>query len=193
MQALGQSNAPPPDLILSAQGGQPAALLGFALIVRDEAALLITPQPTGALFFRPSPSPGPVASPVPWPDDSLLSAVLCPETLMGRVPGAVLSAQPAADFSAGKAKAALLSAGQAAQLQLGFRSYALPDGQGLISVDAEANTDQGKAFLRFLLSDDSQRALQRFGLYSPFLRLYAADDPIRSLIDENRSLLPKPS
>ena len=176
-----------PDLLFSSEGKTTAALLGYALFVRDEAAEQITPVPTGALFHRPSPTPGPTQEPQPWPEAETLSAVLSSQALMGVLPGTVFSAQPTGDFQQGKAGAALLTAGQAAQLTVGYRVYALPDGKGFVSLQAEAFSENGEQFLTFLLSDESQQVLRSVGLFSPRLRLYQADDPIRFLIDASRS------
>ena len=178
-----RDSAVTPDLIVSAGEGVPAALRGYALIVRDDGVSAVTPAPTSALFFRPSATPGPTAVPAPAPDMHTLSAVLSPRELMNALPGTVLSADPAADFSQGKAAAALLTAGQAEKLSVGFRAYSLPDGAGFLTVGAQAYSEDGQRFLSFLLSEGSQRALARQGLYSPYFRLYGGDDPLRGLIE----------
>ena len=155
-----------------------------ALIVRDETAAAVTPQATGALFFRPSPTPGPSPAPAAWPDS--LGAVLAPEELLNALPGTVKSASPAEEFAAGRADAALLTPGQAARLPFGYRFYALPGGGGFVPIGANAYSEAGNAFVQYLLREDSQRALEAHGLFSPFLRLYGPDDPLRYRLDRER-------
>ena len=179
----GNANDPIPDLLVLSDVGKPIALRGFALIVRDDSAQPETPQPTSALFFRPSPSPGPSASPAPEPNLDMLRAVLVPPGMADRMPGAVISADPAAEFAQGKADAALLTAGQAARLPFGFRFFALPEGKGFLSVGATAFFEAGDAFLSFLLAPGCQQTLRDTGLFSPVMHLYSPDDPIRYLID----------
>ena len=182
----GEANGPNPDLLMLPNTGQTIALRGFALIVRDESTQPETPQPTGALFFRPSPSPGPSASPAPKPDLDMLGAVLVPPGMADRMPGAVISADPAAEFAQGKANAALLTAGQAARLPFGFRFFALPEGKGFLPVGATSFSESGDAFLSFLLAPGCQQPLRDAGLFSPVMPLYSPDDPIRYLIDTSR-------
>lgn len=182
-----ESGASRPDLLVLPEGEQIIALRGYALILKDDTAQMETPQPTGALFFRPSPTPGPSPTPAPWPQGDELGAVLASEALLGRLPGTVLSADPAAQLSQGKASAALLTAGQAAQLGFGFRAYALPEGKGFLPVGASAYSDEGEAFLRFLLSSACQQSLRDAGLFSPVTGLYSPEDPIRYLIDNSRA------
>ena len=186
LEAALSQEALPPDLLVSSSGGAIVALRGYALIVRDDQALFHAPSPTGLLFFRPSPTPGPTPEPLPWPQENELSAVLSPNELMGVLPGTVFSQNPAGDFSQGKARAALLTPGQAVQLALGFRACALPEEKGLLPVRAAAASKEGEAFLLYLLSPSSQQALAQHGLFSPSLRLYQADDPLRFLIDSSR-------
>ena len=181
------SGASRPDLLVLPDGEQIIALRGYALILKDETVRVKTPQPTGVLFFRPSPTPGPSPTPAPWPQGDELGAVLASEALLGRLPGTVLSTDPAAQLSQGKANAALLTAGQAAQLGFGFRAYALPEGKGFLRVGASAYSDGGEAFLRFLLSSACQLALRDAGLFSPVTGLYSPEDPIRYLIDNSRA------
>ncbi|MBQ9264332.1 MAG: hypothetical protein IJ189_09015 [Clostridia bacterium] len=181
----GEANAVLPDLLIGS-GETPIALRGYALIVRDDTAVVTTPAPTAALFFRPSPSPGPTAEPPILPDISAIGAVLAPAELAHALPGTVESADPLKDFAAGKAQSALLTAGQAAQLTTGFQAYPLPDGQGLLPVHARVFSPSGQVFLSFLQTKDSQNALTAHGLYATSSRLYAADDPIRFLIDSSR-------
>ena len=171
-----------PDALIQPDGDHLLALRGYALIVRDEN-LAVTPAPTGALFFRPSVPPEPAGTPAPFPKASELRAVLCIEALMNALSGTVMSAQPAADFAQGKADAALLTPGQAAKLNTGYRAYAVPDGKGFLPVRGRAYTEAGEAFLLWLQSDTAQRALAQAGLFSPRLRLYGPDDPVRFLIE----------
>ena len=177
------SGASRPDLLVLPDGEQIIALRGYALILKDETVRVKTPQPTGVLFFRPSPTPGPSPTPAPWPQGDELGAVLASEALLGRLPGTVLSTDPAAQLSQGKANAALLTA----QLGFGFRAYALPEGKGFLRVGASAYSDGGEAFLRFLLSSACQLALRDAGLFSPVTGLYSPEDPIRYLIDNSRA------
>ena len=181
-QAGGQDTVPP-DLMILPGRGTAAALRGYALFVRDDQAAVSTPAPTSALFYRPSPSPGPTASPAPFIGWGEVGTVLLPQELAKAAPNAIVSANPLQDFSDGKAKAALLTAGQAAGLSFGYRAYALPEGAGMLTVGGAALTDAGENFLSFLLSDASQAALAEHGLYSPRLTLYGADDPLRFLIE----------
>ena len=173
-----------PDALILPEGDQLLALRGYALIVRDENPA-VTPAPTGALFFRPSLPPEPAETPAPWPEESELRAVLCPEALMNTLPGTVFSSQPAADFAQGKADAALLTPGQAAGLNTGYRAYAVPEGKGFLAVRGQAYSAAGEAFLQWLQSDAAQRALGQAGLFSPRLRLYGPDDPVRYLIENS--------
>ena len=181
-----KTDALPPDIILGTAGKTAVALRGYALFLRDESAAVVTPAPTGALFYRPSATPSPTATPAPWPEAEAIGAVLSPPELLDALPGTVGSADPAGDFSKGKASAALLTAGQSLSLPFGYRVYALPQGKGFLPVKAASFSDEGAAFLRFLLADDAQKALQACGLYSPFMTLYPPDDPIRFLIDGSR-------
>ena len=177
----------PPDVLVGPDEGVPVALRGYGLFVRDDEKAPLSPAPTGALFFRPSPSPGPAASPAPRPDETALSAVLAPPELESALPGTVPDRQAAASFFQGKARAALLTAGQASSIPFGYRAYALPEGKGFLPVAASSYTDAGAAFLRFLHTDASQRALASFGLYSSRLGLYGPEDPLRALIESGLS------
>ena len=174
----------PPDALIHPNGEQLLALRGYALIVRADTPA-VTPAPTGALFFRPSSAPEPAVTPAPWPEETELRAVLCPEALLDALPGTVFSAQPAADFTQGKAGAALLTPGQAAGLAVGYRAYAIPEGKGFLPVKATAYTEAGDTFLSWLQDDAAQRALAQAGLFSPRLRLYGPDDPVRYLIENS--------
>ena len=174
----------PPDALIIPEGDHLLALRGYALILRDENPA-VTPAPTGALFYRPSLPPERSETPAPWPDETELRAVLCPEPLLNALPGTVFSAQPAADLNQGKADAALLTPGQAAGLTIGYRAYALPDGKGFLYVKATAYSEAGEAFLAWLQGDGAQQALSRAGLFSPRLRLYGPDDPVRYLIENS--------
>ena len=172
----------PPDVLILRSGDRLLALRGYALIVRDETAA-VTPAPTSALFYRPSPAPEAAETPAPWPEEKELRAVLCPEALTDALPGTVLSTNPAADFAQGKADAALLTPGQAAGLAVGYRAFAIPEGKGFLPVRATAYTEAGEAFLSWLQGDEAQRALAQAGLFSPRLRLYGPDDPVRYVIE----------
>ena len=174
----------PPDVLILRAGDSLLALRGYALIVRDDAAL-VTPAPTGALFYRPSLPPERMETPAPFPEENQLRAVLCPEALLNALPGTIISAQPAADFNQGKADAALLTPGQAAGLNTGYRAYAVPEGKGFLPVRATAYSEAGEAFLLWLQSDAAQRALAQAGLFSPRLRLYGPDDPVRYLVENS--------
>ena len=178
------SGAMPPDAVVSYAGGETVALRGYALIVRDETVASVTPPATGALFIRPTATPGPSPTPAAWPEK--LGAVLSPEKMMNALPGTVKSVSPADDLAAGGANAALLTPSQAARLPFGFVSFALPDGKGFAPLGAEAYSEAGSAFVEYLLTEASQRALEKYGLFSPSLRLYAPDDPLRYLIDRER-------
>ena len=172
----------PPDALILPQGETLLALRGYALILRAGTPA-VTPAPTGALFFRPSSAPEAAATPAPFPKESELRAVLCPEALMGILPGTVCSALPAADFEGGKADAALLTPGQAAKLTAGYRAFALPEGKGFLPVKARSYSEAGEAFLAWLREDTAQRALAQAGLFSPRLRLYGPGDPVRYLLE----------
>lgn len=172
----------PPDVLIVPQGETLLALRGYALILRADTPA-VTPAPTGALFFRPSPAPEAAATPVPFPEESALRAVLCPEALLNVLPGTVCSAQPAADFDRGKADAALLTPGQAAGLTRGWCAYALPEGKGFLPVKARAYSEAGEAFLAWLQEDAAQLALAQAGLFSPRLPLYGPGDPVRHMLE----------
>ncbi len=174
----------PPDGLILRTGDSLLALRGYALIVRDDAAL-VTPAPTGALFYRPSLPPERMETPAPFPEENQLRAVLCPEALLNALPGTIISAQPAADFAQGKADAALLTPGQAAGLNTGYRAYAVPERKGFLPVRATAYSEAGEAFLAWLQDDAAQKALGQAGLFSPRLRLYGPDDPVRYLIENS--------
>ena len=173
-----------PDVLILRAGESLLALRGYALIVRDDAAP-VTPAPTSALFHRPSLSPERLETPSPFPEEKELSAVLCPEALLSVLPGTVFSAQPATDFRQGKADAALLTPGQAAGLSIGYRAYAVPAGKGFLPVKATAYSEAGEAFLAWLQNDAAQEALGQAGLFSPRMRLYGPDDPLRYLIENS--------
>ena len=173
-----------PDALIHPNGEQLLALRGYALILRDENPA-VTPAPTGALFYRPSSAPEPAVTPAPWPEEKELRAIMCPEALLNALPGTVMSAQPAADLAQGKADAALLTPGQASGLAVGYRAYAIPEGKGFLPVKGRAYTEAGEAFLSWLQSDAAQRALAQAGLFSPRLRLYGPDDPVRYLIENS--------
>jgi len=188
-QALsGVENAIIPDLIIMQGLNTPLLYRGYALIVRDEGAVIQTPAPTSALFFRPTATPGPSPSPQPESDLTAFSPILAPPFLSTSLSNLQVSADPIAAFVAGKAPAALLTAGQATQLSFGYRAYALKNGEGMLPVQAAAMNNQGNAFLSFLQKESAQRALAGFGLYSfdPSIRLYDETDPIRSLIERSR-------
>ena len=174
----------PPDVLILRAGESLLALRGYALIVRDGAAP-VTPAPTSPLFYRPSRPPEPAETPAPWPDETELRAILCPEALMHALPGTVFSSQPAVDFSQGKADAALLSPGQAAGLAMGYRAYAVPEGKGFLPVRATAYSEAGEAYLTWLQDSAAQKALGQAGLFSPRIRLYGPDDPVRYLIENS--------
>lgn len=173
-----------PDVLIQPDGETLLALRGYALILRDENPAA-TPAPTGALFFRPSVPPERLETPAPLPEERELGAVLCPEALLNALPGTVFSAQPAADFAQGKADAALLTPGQAAGLNTGYRACAIPDGKGFLPVRATAYSEAGEAFLAWLQEDAAQKALGQAGLFSPRLRLYGPDAPVRYLIENS--------
>ena len=80
----------------------------------------------------------------------------------------------------------MLTAGQAAGLPFGFQAYPIPGGGGLLGVGAEALSLDGQRFRAYLLREDSQLALSRFGLYSPALSLYIPEDALRFLIENSR-------
>ena len=175
-----------PDLLVGPEGDEAVALRGYALFLRDDGTVPVTPAPTSALFFRPSPQPLETPAPPAFPSWDTVGAVLTPRELSGAVPGAVASADPPADFQAGRARAALLTAGQAARLTVGARAYPVPDGGGLIPVRARAFSPRGQAFEAFLKEKDAQRALAAHGLYALAEPLYPPDDPVRFLIDASR-------
>ena len=178
-----------PDLMVMQGLSSPLLFRGYALIVRDDRAALLTPSPTSLLFQRPTASPGPSPLPEIQPDFSAPGAILTPAFLSPGLPGCIPSDDPLAAFSAGKAPAALLTAGQAATLSFGYRVYALEEGAGMMAVSAQSMNEKGGRFLSFLLSAESQRSLSQYGLYSclPSLRLYDAADPIRALIESSKT------
>lgn len=176
-----------PDLLIGPEGEEKAALRGYALFLRDDAAAALTPAPTSPLFSRPTPSPGPSKPRPTLPPWEEMGAVLVPAEGEWAVPGAIKSADPPGDFSRGKARAALLTGGQAARLTVGYRAYPLPEGKGLLPVLARAFSQDGQAFLAFLREKEAQRALMDFGLYALKERLYPPQDPVRFLIDESRA------
>ena len=180
-----------PDVLISPDAGEPVALRGYALILRDDMAGRTTPAPTSALFYRPSPSPGPSPVPGPTPDPASFSAVLALPELMDVISGTIRSGDPAADLARGKANAALLTAGQAGKLPFGYQAYPLPDGAGMRSVGAETYSAAGERFRVYLQRPEVQRTLAQFGLYSPFSRLYGPDDPLRFLIENSADLQEK--
>ncbi len=173
-----------PDALILRSGDRLLALRGYALIVREENAA-VTPAPTGALFYRPSLPPEPAGTPTPCPEEMKLRAVLCPEPLMNALPGTIMSVQPDADFNQGKADAALLTPGQAAELTVEYQAYAVPEGKGFLPVKATAYSEAGESFLAWLQDGVAQEALGRAGLFSPYLRLYGPDDPVRYLIENS--------
>lgn len=181
----GAASIVPPDLILRQGAGDPVARMGYALIVRDETVAVVTPAPTSALFYRPTPPPGPSPTPAPTKNPASLSAVLSPEGLALSLPGVIPSRDPAGDLAAGKAAAAVLTAGQAGLLPFGYQAYALAAGEGALPVGARAFSEDGRAFQEYLKTPQSQQALAAHGLYGvlPGLRLYGAEEPLRTLIE----------
>ena len=184
----GAENAIIPDLIISQGLAQPLLFRGYALIIRDEQAKIITPAPTSALFYRPTAAPGPSPAPAPAPDFSSIAPILIPAFLSSSLPGCTQSADPFSAFSAGKSPAAVLTAGQAMQLSFGYRAHPLPDKEGLLAVNANAMTLQGEKLLSRLQINEAQQALAAYGLYSfnPSLHLYDESDPIRAMIEKSR-------
>ena len=79
-----------------------------------------------------------------------------------------------------------IAPGQAARLPFGYRFYVLPGGGGFVPIGANTYSEAGNAFVQYLLREDSQRALEAHGLFSPFLRLYGPDDPLRYRLDRER-------
>jgi len=183
----GEDGAPAPDVLIGPEGDTPVALQGYALILRDDGAAMITPAPTALLFSRPSPVPGPTAAPPAQPDWREIGAVLAPSGLSFPVPGAVASADPARDFAAGKARAALLTAGQAERLAVGFQAYPVAAGGGLLPIGGRAFTQEGISCLSHLQSGAAQGALADHGLYAVHLLLYTSRDPVRQMIDSSRA------
>ena len=179
----GRDGAPPPDLLIFPRQGDPVALRGYALILRDDTAPAVTPSPTFSLFARPTPEPAPVPTPAPPAPEDRDRPALVPYECGGALPRGVRSASPLSDFLQGKADAALLTAGQAAQLPFGFRAWALPDGAGMVPFGARAETAGGEAFLAFLLRPSSQQALAEQGLYSPLYPLYQGKDSLYACIE----------
>lgn len=184
---IGEEHAIAPDLMISCTQGEPLAYLGYALILRDEKASVITPAPTSALFYRPTATPGPSPTPAPSPDISALGGVLVPSHLPIQIPGAIKSQNAASDFAAQKAPAALLTAGQASALSFGYQAYALSAGEGVLTIAGEWLTSHGEAFADYLKAEPSQLALKNHGLYSvlPTLSLYGDEDPLRALIERS--------
>lgn len=180
----GDGDALRPDVMILRGAGEAVAFRGYALILRDEDAPILTPAPTGALFARPSSTPGPGPAPEPLPEADALGAVLTPEEMAGALPGSILSLQPAQALSQGQARAAVLTAEQAADLSFGWRAFPLPAGKGLLPVGGQAFSPAGGELLAFLLSPSSQAALRAQGLYSVSLPLYGPEDPLRMLIQD---------
>ena len=172
-----------PDLVLQPGEDAPVALRGYALILRDDARAAATPAPTSALFFPPPVPSGPSPAPAPTAAPNAFSAVLAPEEMMHALPGTVRSENPAGDLALGKAQAALLTAGQAERASFGYQAYPVPGAAGGRGISAQAFSPAGEAFRAYLAREDSQRALRRAGLYSPVLRLYGPEDPLRALIE----------
>lgn len=175
-----------PDLLAGPEGEEAVALRGYALFLRDDQAVPVTPAPTSPLFSRPTVQPLSATEPPALPPWETVGAVLTPPDLADAVPGAVASADPPADFQTGRARAALLTAGQAARLTVGAQAYPVPLGRGLVPVRARAFSPSGREFAAFLKETAAQRALAAHGLYALHEALYPPDDPVRSLIDASR-------
>lgn len=185
----GREDAYPPDLMVM-QGLEETLLFrGYALIIRDNEAQRIIPQPTSALFFRPTITPSPSATPAPVPALPSLSPILIPSCLSISIKGAETSVNPLAEFAAGKAPAAILTAGQAEQLPFGYRAHSLENGEGMLPVHGKAMSADGAALLAFLQDRPCQQALSEYGLYSfqKDLSLYDPANPIRHLIENSRN------
>ena len=176
---------PLPDLLLSPGTGDPVALFGYALVVRDDSAPVATPMPTGALFFRPSPSPGPTPLPPAAPDISALPVVYAPMEMSKLIPGAVPHPHPDSAMIQNNPSAALLTAEQAAGLSCGYRAYPMPDGRGFRAAGGKAFTPEGRELLAFLKNEKAQLALKAHGLYSPFLRLYQGQGTLHEQIESS--------
>lgn len=177
-----------PDLMIqNIAAGKAIAQLGYALILRDDQAILTTPAPTSALFSPPTMAPAPSFTPAPTPDLRGISPILGPEGLSLSQMQIQISQNPAADLNAKKAPAALLTAGQAAGLTCGYRAYPLPAQDGVVRMHALAFSSEGNQFLLFLQTEASQMALKNHGLYAvqAGLRLYGPEDPLRSMIEQS--------
>ena len=182
-----EENTIVPDLMVLSGENSPLCYLGYALILRDETAPVMTPVPTSALFYPSTPTPGPSPTPAPAPDWQSISPILAPESLSVSLNNTLPVSNPLADFSAKKAPAALLTAGQASTLSFGYQAYSLPDNEGFETISAHFFTEAGEDFFLFLQSASAQLALKDHGLYSalPSLRLYGKGDPLRMLIESS--------
>ena len=176
-----------PDLLVISGGKTPVALRGYVLIARDDTAPARTPAPSFALFIRPTSAPDAPSAPSPSPKPFQPRSVLAPEEMLSALSGTVFSADPAAGLAKGTAEAAILTAPQAEALTFGYQAYPLPGGKGLVPIGATDFSEAGQAFLCFLLSPASQRALAQHSLYSPCLALYQGQDPLRALIENGKS------
>ena len=183
-------NGSAPDLLISEEAEQPVAWQGYALFIRDETAVTVTPVPTSALFLRPSPTPGPSPTPAPTLGPAKLEKVLCPAPLIGVLPGTVLSVHPAEDMKNGKGQAAILTAKQAAALPFGVQASPLQNGSGKRTIGGQAYSPAGEALLEYLQQKPSQTALAEHGLYSPFFQLYAVNQPVYAMIESSLHFYP---
>ena len=174
-----------PDLLISKNGDTVLAMLGYGLFIRDDAALSYTPFPTSLLFSPPSPTPGPSPTPAPTPDITHLSIILIPDGIQLSLSRCVKTADPLRALMDGKGDAAVLTADQARQLPFRVSACPLAIGEGFIPIYGESATAEGDRFMSFLLSEACQRDLTDSGLYSPVLKLYQGNDPVRAMIENS--------
>lgn len=174
-----------PDLLISKNGDTVLAMLGYGLFIRDDAAVSSTPFPTSLLFSPPSPTPGPSPTPAPTPDITHLSIILIPDGIQLSLSRCVKTADPLRALMDGKGDAAVLTADQARQLPFRVSACPLAKGEGFIPIYGESATAEGDRFMSFLLSEACQRDLTDSGLYSPVLKLYQGNDPVRAMIENS--------
>lgn len=179
------AGAEKPDALIPAEEGAVLACRGWALIVPDETKPAATPLPAPSLFIRPTLSPAADVS-TPAPLKKVPEKVAVPEAFLSVVENSFVSDTPLNDLSSGKADSALLTPVQVQQLKGGYSVQARPE--YFVPIMGRAVTEDGQAFLSFLRSDEMQRTLTSWKLFSwrGDFSLYNAEQTLLHQMEKSR-------
>jgi len=205
MLSLEEDFSTAPDLILFEAGEkmqaayvssmQPLCMAGYALVASAQESA--TPVPKSLFGVTPAPQLQPAATAVPsaqWPQDIaaddkmgayFLQLLQSPKGARLMPPDALL-----ASFAQGKVQAALLSTRQIRALavqNMGVQLLQAVPGSDLVLFAAlmQGGESAAEGFLQHLLSENAQRALAEYGLFSPQgIRLYGTSTPILQAVEE---------